>query len=328
MRTELPTILVVGGAGFIGSHMVLALHEAGFKVIVLDNLINSHAKAVRNAKLIVGDIADKPFLQQLFTDYHFDAVMHFASHINVGESVHTPAKYYQNNVVATITLLDMMVENKINKLIFSSSAAVYGEPCYSPIDENHGLKPINPYGKSKRMMEEVIDDYASAYGLNFAILRYFNAAGADPHGRLGECHTPESHLIPLALQVAFGKKLDLDIFGNDYPTPDGTCIRDYVHVSDLCDAHLLALQALFAGSENMILNVGTGIGYSVYDVIHAAQRVTQSEISTVIQSRRQGDPAVLMANADLIKSILGWQPRFVELDSMVAHAWQFMCTTR
>lgn len=324
MPTEARMILVAGGAGYIGSHMVLALSEAGFIPIVLDNLSTGHAKSAYGAKRIIGDIADRALLQQLFRTYRFHAVMHFASYIDVAESMREPAKYYQNNVAATINLLNVMIENKVDKLIFSSSAAVYGEPRYSPIDEKHVLAPINPYGKSKCMVETIIQDYAQSYGLHFAILRYFNAAGADPNGRLGECHTPESHLIPLALQVALGIKETLSIFGNTYPTKDGTCIRDYVHVSDLCAAHLLALHALLSGHAPMLFNVGTGTGYSVQDVINSATRVTAREIATTIQTRRAGDPTVLLADVCLIKNVLGWQPNFVDLDIMVEHAWQFM----
>lgn len=323
MHTNQQTILVVGGAGYIGSHMVLALREAGYRVVVLDNLSKGHAEAVLDAELIVGDMSDSAVLARIFTQYPIMGVMHFASFIEVGESVRLPAKYYQNNLAATLNLLDAMLKHDVKTFIFSSTAAVYGEPQYTPIDEKHPLAPINPYGRSKWMVEEILKDYSHSDGLRFASLRYFNAAGADPEGRLGECHEPESHLIPLVLQVALGKRDDINVYGNNYPTPDGTCLRDYVHIVDLCQAHLLALQQLVAGERQIICNLGTGKGFSVQEVIEMARQVTGHAIPVKQIERRPGDPAILVANADKAKNMLGWQPAFEELEMIIKHAWHF-----
>lgn len=324
MPTNSSSILVVGGAGYIGSHMVLALQEAGWHVVVLDNLSKGYANAVVNAELVVGDMADKALLHTLFQRYQFAAVMHFGAFIEVGESVKLPAKYYQNNLVATLQLLDVMREEKVNRFIFSSTAAVYGEPQYTPIDEMHPRQPINPYGRSKAMVEDILHDYAAAHELQFAILRYFNAAGADPLSRVGERHEPESHLIPLVLQVAAGMRESITVNGRNYPTPDGTCVRDYVHVSDLCRAHLLALNCLFRDSGNIVCNLGNGKGYSVQEVIHAARQVTGHPIPVVEGKPRSGDPAVLVANADLAHLKLGWIPEHQSLSEIVLHAWRYM----
>lgn len=323
MLTNPHPILVVGGAGYIGSHMVLALKQAGYQPIVLDNLSKGHRNAVLDADLIVGDMADKLFLTSLFAKYKFSAVMHFASYIEVAESVQFPAKYYQNNVAATLNLLDVMLANKVNHFIFSSTAAVYGEPQYTPIDEAHPIAPINPYGRSKWMVEEIIKDYAQSSGLRYAILRYFNAAGADPSGRLGERHEPESHLIPLVLQVAAGYRQDITVNGRDYPTADGTCIRDFIHITDICDAHLSALLALLDGEANILCNLGTGNGYSVHEVIAAVRHVTKHSIPTIEGARRAGDPAVLVADATLSKQLLQWQPKH-DLNTIVQHAWHYL----
>ncbi len=317
-----PYVLVVGGAGYIGSHMVLALKEAGYQPLVLDNLSKGHKDAVIDAEFILGDIADREILSTIFTTYPIIAVMHFASLIEVGESVQFPAKYYQNNVAGTLTLLDVMLEHKINTFIFSSSAAVYGEPLCESISENHRLAPINPYGKTKWMIEEVVQDYAKSTDLNYAILRYFNAAGADPKQRLRERHSPESHLIPILLEVAAGKRNALTVNGNDYQTKDGTCVRDFIHVTDLCDAHLLALKILLDNKKNLICNLGTGQGYSVQEVIDAAKKVTQKPIAISYGARRAGDPAVLVANAQLAKTTLNWQPKYSDLHTIIQHAWQ------
>ena len=325
MPIKSKNILVVGGAGYIGSHMVLALQEAGYQPIVLDNLSKGHKEAVLGAELIVGDMNDKNLLANLFDKHAISAVMHFASLIEVGESVKFPGKYYQNNVAATLNLLEVMREKKIKKIIFSSTAAVYGEPQYTPIDEKHPLDAINPYGSSKWMVERMLQDYAKSDGLQFAILRYFNAAGADPKGRVGECHEPESHLIPLILQVAAGKRDAITVYGEDYPTPDGTCIRDYIHVADLCEAHLLALKALDAETPNIICNLGNGQGYSIRQVIESARRVTGHPIPVVMGGRRAGDPAVLVANANKAINELKWKPQYAELDVIVQHAWSFYC---
>lgn len=316
-------ILITGGAGYIGSHMVLCVKRAGYEPIVLDDLSAGHRDAVLGAELIVGSIHDEALLEQLFSENKFAAVMHFASFIQVGESVIDPAKYYQNNVAGTLTLLQAMLKANVKYFIFSSSAAVYGEPKYTPIDEMHPVKPINPYGFSKAMIEQVLQDYAASYDFKFSALRYFNAAGADPESRLGERHDPETHLIPLILQTAQGLRKSITVFGNDYATHDGTCVRDYVHVTDICEAHWLALQKLWEGAESSIYNLGTGHGYSVKQVIKAVHAVTKSEITVEQGERREGDPAVLVADASKAKRELNWHPKHSDLKTLVEHAWKF-----
>jgi UDP-glucose 4-epimerase len=317
-------VLIVGGAGYIGSHMILQLKASGFQPLVLDNLITGHRDAVHDAELIVGDIANKTLLDNIFSTRHILAVMHFASYIEVGESVLDPGKYYQNNVANTLHLLQSMVQHHIRHIIFSSSAAVYGEPHYTPIDEAHVLAPVNPYGRSKLMVEQMLQDFSHAYGLNYIALRYFNAAGADPRGELGERHQHESHLIPLILQAASGKREAITLYGQDYPTPDGTCVRDYIHVQDLCEAHVLALQALLSGEvKSKAYNLGTGRGYSVRQVINLAAEVTQRPIPVKLGARRAGDPAVLVADPSFAMQELNWQPRYPEVEMMIKHAWQF-----
>lgn len=317
-------ILVVGGAGYIGSHMVLCLQKAGYTPVVLDDLSTGHRDALMNVEFIEGGLFDTALLEKLFAKYDFSAVMHFASFIQVGESVQYPAKYYQNNVAATLHLLDAMLKAQVKHFIFSSTAAVYGEPQYTPINEQHPITPMNPYGHSKRMIEIILADYANAYGLHFASLRYFNAAGADPAGRLCERHDPETHLIPLILQAASGQRPAITVYGRDYPTSDGTCVRDYIHVSDLCDAHLLALKALWNGKQTAIYNLGTGEGYTVQQVIDVAKAVTGRQINVIDGERRAGDPVVLVADATLAKKELGWAPRYPELKTIIEHAWQAM----
>ena len=314
-------ILVVGGAGFIGSHMVWTLSQAGYQPIVLDNFSKGHRSAVAEVTCVEGDIADTALLEKLFSTYHFSAVLHFAAFIEVGESVYYPEKYYQNNVASTLNLLCVMLKYQVKHFIFSSSAAVYGEPQYTPIDEQHPLAPLNPYGHSKQMVEQIIQDLAKSAGLRYAILRYFNAAGAHPSGRLQERHEPESHLIPLVLQVARKQRDAITVYGDDYPTPDGTCIRDFIHVMDLCDAHYLALQALWQGADNMIYNLGTGQGYSVQQVIDVAAQVTGCHIPVIHGARRLGDPAILVANATRAQQALNWQPKYSELESIIQHAF-------
>ena len=314
-------ILIIGGAGYIGSHMVKLLNKSGCHVVVLDDLSNGFSDAVPDIELVVGSIADAGLLKSLFARYQFDAVIHFASFIQVGESISNPKKYYENNVASTLTLLNAMCEAEISRFIFSSTAAVYGNPVYVPIDEKHPKLPINPYGKSKLMVEQVLEDYDSAYGLKSVCLRYFNAAGADPEGGLGERHEPETHLIPLVLQTASGRRGSICVFGNDYDTPDGTCIRDYIHVSDLCDAHLLALNYLIAGGESDRFNLGNGQGFSVNEVIETAKRVTGLCISVDYQSRRDGDPARLIADSSKIREKLGWLPNRSDLSLIIEDAW-------
>jgi UDP-glucose 4-epimerase len=314
-------ILVVGGAGYIGSHMVKQLRQAGYAVAVVDDLSSGRREAVLGAPLHVGDIGDAAFVSALLAQVRPAAVMHFASFIQVGESVADPGKYYRNNVTATQVLLDAMRAQGIDRFIFSSTAAIFGDPQYTPIDEAHPKAPINPYGRSKWFVEQMLDDYDRAYGLKSVCLRYFNAAGADPEGELGECHEPETHLIPLILQVASGRRPHITVYGEDYPTPDGTCIRDYIHVSDLCQAHLLALQQLLAGGGSARYNLGNGNGYSVREVIAAARRVSGHPIPVQIGPRRPGDPPVLVADARAARQVLGWQPRHADLDTILAHAW-------
>lgn len=315
-------ILVVGGAGYIGSHMVKYLTRAGAKVNVLDDLSSGYRDAVvGGAEFVVGSAADAKLLETLFTQQRFDAVMHFASFIQVGESVADPARYYANNVAATLTLLDAMRQAEVRRFIFSSTAAVYGDPSYVPIDEAHPKNPINPYGRSKWMVEQVLEDYDRAYGLKSVCLRYFNAAGADPEGELGERHVPETHLIPLVLQAASGRREAISVFGTDYETSDGSCIRDYIHVTDLCDAHALALDYLLDGGASARFNLGNGQGFSVQEVIDTARRVTGRKVAVRYEERRPGDPARLVADSRLVREVLGWQPKRAELATIIADAW-------
>ena len=322
-RYDLPRILVVGGAGYIGSHMVQSLRRSGFGVVVLDDLSCGFREAVRDAELVIGSVADSALLDSLFAGHSFAAVMHFASFSQVGESVREPGKYYSNNLAATVTLLEAMRRAGVSRLIFSSSAAVYGNPEYVPLDERHAKVPINPYGRSKWMVEQLLEDYDAAYGLKSICLRYFNVAGADPDGELGERRNAETHLIPLALQVASGRRDSVAVFGTDYDTPDGTCIRDYVHVVDLCDAHLAALQRLLDGGGSARFNLGNGKGYSVSEVIGTIRLVTGRPIAVSYQPRRAGDPPRLVADSRLARAEMGWQPRRGELERIVADAWSW-----
>jgi UDP-glucose 4-epimerase len=318
-------ILVVGGAGYIGSHMVKRLGQLGCAVTTLDNLSSGHRDAVLYGEFVHGDLADRALLNRLLQPGRFDVVMHFASFIQVGESLREPALYYENNVVNTLNLLEATRSAGISRFIFSSTAATFGDPQYTPIDESHPQTPINPYGRSKLMVEQILQDYDRAYGLKSVCLRYFNAAGADPEGDLGERHEPETHLIPLVLQVAAGRRPHLSVFGRDYDTPDGTCIRDYVHVNDLCEAHWLSIQLLLQDAHSESFNLGNGRGFSVEEVIEAARTVTGRNISIVNESRRPGDPARLVADATKAKVQLNWQPRFSELETLVEHAWNWEC---
>ncbi len=318
-----PHILVVGGAGYIGSHMVKCLDRAGFVPIVLDNLSQGKRDAVGKARLIVCDLGDASALEVIFQAFPIAAVMHFASFIQVGESVREPGKYYDNNVGNTVRLLQAMLRHGVGKFIFSSTAAIFGDPQYVPIDENHPKRPINPYGRSKTMVEEILDDFDRAYALRSVCLRYFNAAGADEQTELGERHEPETHLIPLVLQAASGRRQTLTIYGRDYATPDGTCVRDYVHVMDLCDAHLLALERLLEGGASARFNLGNGNGYSIGQVIAAAESVTGRSIQTLYGPRRLGDPPTLVADASQARKVLRWAPRFAELDLIIEHAWRW-----
>jgi UDP-glucose 4-epimerase len=317
------SVVVVGGAGYIGSHMVRMLVEQGWRTTVIDNLATGHEDAVRGAQLRVGEIGDKAFVTGVLREAQPQCVMHFAAASLVGESMTAPAKYWQNNVVQTLALLDTMLECGVKQFIFSSTAAVYGDPVESPMTEQHRRLPINPYGKSKLAVENALEDYARAYGLRSIAFRYFNAAGAHPDGTLGERHEPETHLIPLVLQVASGRRPVIARFGSDFPTPDGSCIRDYVHVQDLCTAHLLALQALGRGAASTVYNLGNGNGQSVNQVIEAARRVTGHPIPVRDDPRREGDPPVLVADASRARQELGWSPQYADLDTIIAHAWQW-----
>ena len=316
-------ILIVGGAGYIGSHMVLTLRAQSHEVIVLDDLSSGNAEAVLEGCLVAGSIADTALLDRLFTDHRFEAVMHFASFIQVGESVEKPAKYYGNNLINTVKLLDAMVRHGVDRFVFSSTAAIFGQPVHTPIDEKHPKHPINPYGRSKWMVEQVLQDYGTAYGLRSVCLRYFNAAGADPETRIGERHDPETHLIPLLLQVASGRRESAQVFGRDYDTPDGTCIRDYIHILDLCAAHSLALAALAGGGVSAAYNLGNGSGFSVRQVIDAVHKVTGKALRVIDGPRRAGDPARLVADSALARQSLGWTPVYPDLDTIVSHAWDW-----
>lgn len=316
-------ILVVGGAGYVGSHMVKRLGQLGCGVTTLDNLSSGHRDAVLFGEFVQGDLANKALLAHVLQVGRFDAVMHFASYIQVGESIQKPAMYYENNVANTLNLLDAMRPAGIQRFIFSSTAATFGEPQYTPIDERHPQVPINPYGRSKLMIEQILEDYDRAYGLKSVCLRYFNAAGADPDGELGERHDPETHLIPLVLQTASGRRPFISVFGHDYDTPDGTCIRDYIHIHDLCEAHWLALQSLLQGADSQRYNLGNGNGFSVQKVIDVARGLTGKPIEVRNAPRRDGDPARLVADATLARQMLGWQPQYPDLDTMVQHAWEW-----
>ena len=316
-----PTILVIGGAGYIGSHMVLDLLRADYPVVVLDNLSRGHRELVPGGEFVAGDMGKAQDLRRVFGQYPIKAVMHFAAHSLVGESVEQPLVYYQNNVANSITLLEEMVAANIRHFIFSSTAAVYGEPVQTPIDEEHPCNPTNPYGATKLAVERLLADVGQATDLTWSILRYFNAAGADQSGDVGERHQPETHLIPLVLQVATGERASISIFGDDYPTPDGTCLRDYVHVSDLTQAHLLALEHLLAGGGNSTYNLGNSTGYSVKQIIETARQITGHPIPAQIEARRAGDPAVLIADSGNIRRQLGWQPAYEDVSEIIRTAW-------
>lgn len=320
------TILVTGGAGYIGAHAVLSLQQAGYKVVVLDNLVYGHPELVEGVlktELITGDISDRALLDQVFATHAIDAVMHFAAYAYVGESVTAPDKYYRNNVVGTLTLLEAMLASSVKQIVFSSTCATYGVPQTVPIPEDHPQSPINPYGATKLMVEQVLKDFDVAYGLKSVCFRYFNAAGADPGGQLGEDHNPETHLIPLVLLAALGKRDAISVFGTDYPTPDGTCIRDYIHVTDLAQAHVLGLEYLLKGGDSAIFNLGNGNGFSVNQVIEAARRITGRPIKAVNCPRRPGDPPALIGSSDRARAILGWNPQYADLETILTHAWQW-----
>lgn len=315
------TILVAGGAGYIGSHTVKYLLKNNYNVVVLDNLVYGHKEAVLTKNFEQADLADKEALDKVFKKYKIDAVIHFAAYTYVGESVSNPQKYYWNNVVNTLNLLDAMIENNVKNIVFSSTCATYGNPQYTPIDEKHPQSPINPYGKTKLMMEQIMADYETAYGLKYIALRYFNAAGGDAQGELGESHDPETHLIPLVLKAIKGDIAQINVFGTDYETSDGTCIRDYIHVEDLADAHMLAVQKLFETGESNCINLGTGIGTSVKEIIKVAEEVTGQKVPLVYGDRRAGDPAKLYAANAKAKDVLGWNPKYIDIKEIIKTAW-------
>lgn len=321
-------ILVTGGAGYIGSQTCKALAAAGHEPIALDNLVYGHRWAVRWGPLEVGDIADRAFLDAVMERHRPEAVIHFAAFAYVGESTRDPGRYYRNNVAGTLTLLETMRDHGIPHIIFSSTCATYGNPRTTPIAEGHPQQPINPYGASKLMVERMLADFEAAHGLGWIALRYFNAAGADPDGELGEEHDPETHLIPLALEAALRGEPLLQVFGNDYPTPDGSCIRDYIHVSDLADAHVRSLDYLRGGGESGAFNLGTGRGASVFEVLACIEQVTGRAVPHAIVARRAGDPPVLYADARKAGRLLGWTPRYPDLSETITHAWRWLQSRR
>lgn len=316
-------ILVTGGAGYIGSHVVKAMGEKGYQVLTYDSLVSGHAWAVLYGGLVVGDLLDAKTLEETIGDYRPDAIVHFAAHIVVPESVAQPLKYYVNNVKGTLNLLSAMRKCGVPKLIFSSSAAVYGVPERVPIAEAAPLQPINPYGHTKAMIEQVLEDLSAAGEISYVSLRYFNVAGADRKGRIGEGKEDATHLITLATRAAAGQRPFLSVFGNDYPTPDGTCIRDYIHVEDLADAHVLALEHLLQGGGSEVFNCGYGKGYSVLEVIEAAKKVTGVDFPVKYEGRRPGDPPALVADAQKIRIMLGWTPQADDLEQIVDGAWRW-----
>ncbi len=316
-------VLVTGGAGYIGAHACKALAEAGYTPVTYDNLVYGHPEAVKWGPLEKGDIGDRTRVEMVMQKYNPLAVLHFAAYAYVGESVENPGKYYRNNVAGTLSLLESMRKCRIDKIIFSSTCATYGMPDQIPIDENHPQNPINPYGRTKLMIEWILRDFAAAYGLKYVSLRYFNAAGADPAAEIGERHDPETHLIPLVLETALGRRNRLEIYGTDYDTPDGTCIRDYIHVTDLANAHLLALEYLKDGGESNIFNLGNGSGFSVKEVIRSAVKITGCDIPYFEIERRAGDPGVLIGSSEKIINALGWRVAHNNLDTIIKTAWQW-----
>ncbi len=318
------TVAVLGGAGYIGSHAVKELLDRGYDVTVIDNLQTGYKEAVdKRAEFVCGDIRDKEFLRGALSAKKVDAVIHFAACSLVGESVTNPLKYYNNNVGGAITLLEVMTELGIDKIVFSSTAATYGEPERIPIFEDDRTCPTNPYGETKLAMEKLFSWTAKAHGMKYVSLRYFNACGADASSKLGEAHNPESHLIPIILQVALGKREFVSVFGDDYDTKDGTCVRDYIHVTDLADAHILALEYLARGGESDIFNLGNGVGFTVNEVIESARRVTALDIEAKPSPRRAGDPAFLVASSEKARKVLGWNPKHADLDEIVGSAWNW-----
>ncbi len=321
------TVLVCGGAGYIGSHTVYELIDKGDDVVIVDSLETGHIKAVhKDARFYKGDIRDKEFLTNVFDKENIDAVIHFAANSLVGESMVNPLKYYDNNLYGTKVLLEVMIEHDVKKIVFSSTAATYGEPERVPILETDKTEPTNTYGETKLSMEKMMKWTDVAHGLKYVALRYFNACGAHKSGEIGEDHHPETHLIPLILQVPLGKREAISVFGNDYDTKDGTCIRDYIHVTDLAQAHILAVDYLMKGNESNVFNLGNGVGFTVNEVIETARKVTGKEIKAVMAERRAGDPAQLIASSEKAKTVLGWKPEHADLEEIIASAWKWHST--
>ena len=317
-------ILVLGGAGYIGSHTVYELVDAGYEVIVIDNLLTGFKEAVHpQAKFYEGDIRDKIFLDNILSKEKIDGVIHFAASSQVGESMKNPLKYYNNNLCGTEVLLESMVEHGIDKIVFSSTAATYGEPESIPILETARTLPTNCYGETKLSMEKMFKWISKAHNLRYVLLRYFNACGAHPNGKIGEAHNPETHLIPLVLQVPNGKREYISVFGNDYDTKDGTCVRDYIHVNDLAQAHILAMEYLSKGGESNIFNLGNGVGFTVKEVIETARKVTNHTIPIREEERRAGDPSVLIASSEKARKVLGWKPQYADLETIISTAWKW-----
>lgn len=316
-------VLVTGGAGYIGSHTVVELLDRGEEVVIIDNLLQGHRNAVLGGKLMVGDLRDAAFLDEVFKGNTIDSVIHFAAHSLVGESMQNPAKYYHNNLYGTLCLLEKMQEYGVKNIVFSSTAATYGEPERTPIQEDDRTLPTNTYGETKLAMEKMMKWFDTVHGIKYVALRYFNAAGAHASGKIGEDHDPETHLIPLILQVPLGQREYISLYGDDYPTEDGTCIRDYLHVSDLADAHVLALNRLRSGGDSGVYNLGSGKGFSVKEMVEAARRVTGHPIPAKVEARRAGDPAVLIASSEKAKKELGWTPKKDNLDTIIDSAWKW-----
>ncbi|OGI04245.1 MAG: UDP-glucose 4-epimerase GalE [Candidatus Melainabacteria bacterium RIFOXYA12_FULL_32_12] len=321
-------ILITGGAGYIGSHCLLDFSRAGYDCVVFDNLSEGHKEAVNTEHFYQGDLSNIDDIRGVFSKYPIEAVVHFAASCYVGISVSRPQDYYYNNVVNTLNLLKVMLEKDVKKFVFSSSCATYGDPLYVPIDEKHSQNPINPYGKTKLMIENILKDYDKAYGMKYMMLRYFNASGADNEANIGESHDPETHLIPLVLQTAMGQRDSIKVFGNDYNTPDGTCIRDYIHVNDLAQAHRLALGKLFQGSESNFYNLGIGKGYSVNEIIEISEKVSGKTINKEIVERREGDPPELVASNEKARQELGWNPIFTDIKDIIESAWYWETNRR
>jgi UDP-arabinose 4-epimerase len=318
--SEIVSVLIAGGAGYIGSHAAKLVARAGFEPVVLDNFVYGHKWAAQWGPLVEGDLGDRAFVQRVLKEHKVTSVIHFAAFAYVGESVTHPRKYFNNNVVNTLTLLDAMVDQGVRDIVFSSTCATYGEPKEVPISEDQPQKPVNPYGESKLMVEKILGWYQNAYDIRFAALRYFNAAGADPDGEVGEDHDPETHLVPLAIEAALGRGKELQIFGTDYPTPDGTAIRDYIHVTDLAEAHVLALAHLSKGTKHLRLNLGTGKGHSVREVLAAVEKVSGRKVPAREVGRRAGDPPSLVADARKATEVLAWHPKYAALETIVEHA--------